>query len=132
MVTFDDDHKAPDQLTGDVTTTNTTEESSQVQAITGSSDNTELQTHLVNHQPNDSENPNTSESKHDEQSSGGEPPNSSSTSGSSDGKTTSEEDDAPVLGLRFSNVITDQQHSVNNIDENTDEDEGDLLGDNLE
>jgi len=118
VITFDDDHKAPDKLT-----TDTTDESSQVQANISSSGNTELQTHLVNHQPKDSENFN--KSKNDEQSAGDEPPSSSR-----DNKKTSTEDDTPVLGLRFSNVITDE-HSVNNF-ENADEDEGDLLGDNLE
>ena len=117
IITFDDDHKAPDKLT-----TDTIDESSQVQADASSSDNTELQIHLVNHQPKDSEN--TNKSKNDEQSAGDEPPSSSSN------KKTSMEDDTPVLGLRFSNVITDE-HSVNNF-ENADEDEGDLLGDNLE
>jgi len=120
VVTFDDDHKAPDKLTEDVIT-KIVEKSSQVQANTGSSDNTELQTHLVNHQSKDSENSN--KNKNDEQSAGDEPPSSS------DSKT-SAEDDAAVLGLRFSNVITDE-HSGNNID-NTDEDEDDLLANNLE
>ena len=123
MITFDDDHHAPVQLTKTITTHTTEESSSQVH-----SDNTGLHTHLANHQPKDSEN--TSDSKNHEQSSGGGP--SSSTSGSSDSKTPSgEDDDAPVLGLRFTNINSDQ-HSVDNTNKNTDDEEGDLLGDNLE
>lgn len=46
-------------------------------------------------------------------------------------ESSNEEDESPVLGLRFTSVISDSEQFENKINEKADED-GDLLEDNLE
>ena len=116
------------------------EKSSQVQADSGN-DKVKLDSGMTNHQDITTDSNDThsvvtihnkqspSEIENDEQSLGEKSPDSIS-----DKKvieSSHEEDKSPVLGLRFTSFISSEQSTENKINEKSDED-GDLLGDNLE
>ena len=141
IMVFDDNHeKSPEPLNEAAEqSVSGVDKSSQVQADSGN-DEIKLDSGMTNHQDitTDSNDTHSVESIHnkqspseienDKQSLGEKSPDSIS-----DKKvieSSHEEDKSPVLGLRFTSFISEQS-AENKINERSDED-GDLLGDNLE
>ena len=139
IVVFDDSHvKSPDPLNEipDHIINEETDKSSQVQVDTGNQ--VEQDSGMVNHQQttniknthlteSDNNEQSSFKTENDKQSLGEKSPHNDSDKKSIEPST--EEVQSPVLGLRFTGVISDQSESK--VNENADED-GDLLEDHLE